>query len=193
MIKKNKVIAGVIALCALIGVGAGVVLANPSYFATGVSTNNSASSTPAYLTAGIATSTTPVYDSYASKAQSSQYKANQIGVLVQFTGSSTAAILNITPEYSQDGIDWYRSLITDSNALGTTTVPVSLANGVTESYNMPFASTTPNGVGVTSANSTIMYAAFLIPAPFRYVRLVLSTVKGNGAAWAQLVPIKEQY
>lgn len=178
------------ALAAALGLlVAGVVHANPSYFASGVTTNNAASSTPAYMTPGTATSTTPVYDAYAqTSGGGAAYKSDQAGLLVQFTASSTDTVLSLAVEYSQDGIDWYRNFVVDPNQMGTTT-PLAIENPFTTTWT--FASSTVGGEAL-GANSDRSTAAILVPTPFRYTRVVASLTGGNGAVWAQLVPVKEQ-
>ena len=177
---------------------AGIAYANPSYFAAGVSTNYSASSSPAYLTGTVGTSTTPVYDTASSTETVSggvSYKADSVGLLVQFTASSSLTVLNIAIEYSQDGVDWYRNYVLDpmqnsasaTSSVYSVTAPFVLA--------MRYASSTVVGGAATAANGP-MTNAFRIPTPFRYTRAVLYTSgAGNGSSnatvWAKFVPSKE--
>lgn len=190
MIKHYKHIAAVLGLVALFGLGgAGTAHANPSTFAVGTSTS-AASTSPAYMTPGAATSTTPVYDAYAQAfSGGATFKTDFAGLLVQFSASSTATVLNQSVEYSQDGIDWYRNFVLDPKQMGTTTMALVLNNPFSTSWQ--FASSSVGGAAVasTSKRST---ATMLIPTPFRYTRIVYSLTGGNGAVWAQLVPIKER-
>jgi len=191
MIRSYKNYAGAAVLVLLCGFGVpGVARANPSYFAVGTSTS-SASSSPAYMTPGAATSTTPVFDAYAQTFNGGQtFKADSAGLLVQFTGSSTASVLNQSVEYSQDGIDWYRNFVIDPNQVGTTTWP-AFTVGTPFSSSWKFASSSVGGAA-PAANNKRSTAAVLVPTPFRYTRVVFSITGGNGAVWAQFVPIKER-
>ena len=183
---KSAVFAVAVGLLAIVA-GAGVALANPSYFTTGVSTNNAASTTPAYMTPGTATSTTPVYDAYAG-SQTAKFAANSAGLLQRFCASSTATVLNTSVEYSADGIDWYRNFVLDPSQDSTTTQTNILALPFSDSQK--FASSSIDGAAVAANNSCITNA-LTIPTPFRYIRVVDSITGANGSVWNQLVPIKE--
>jgi hypothetical protein len=167
----------------------GFAYANPSYFATTVTTNSAASTSPAYLTPGVSTSTTPVYDAYAQTvAGGGTYKADSAGLVIQFTASSTASVLNASVEYSADCIDYYRNFVLDSRQLGTSTAPYSLDTAFSARWK--FASSSLNGTAVSASNN-LSTAALVVPTPFRCTRVVFSVTGGNGAVWAQLVPVKE--
>src|SRR5437870_5803479 len=98
---------------------AGVAFANPSYFANGTSTA-AATTTKAFMTPGTATTTTPVFDSYAQTAAGGlTTKSDYAGLLVRLSASSTATVLSVNVEYSQDGIDWYRNFVVDPNQIAT--------------------------------------------------------------------------
>lgn len=169
---------------------AGTAQANPSYFAIGTTTA-AATTSPAYMTPGTGTSTSPIYDAYAQTLSGGvSSKADTVGMLVQFTASSSATVLNASVEYSQDGIDWYRNFVVDPNQTGTSTAPIfSVANPY--SFRWQFASSTVGGI-VVPPNSNRSTAALLIPTPFRYTRVVFTLTGAAGAVWAQLVPIKER-
>ena len=169
---------------------AGTALANPSYFANGTSTA-AATTTKAFMTPGTGTSTTPVYDAYAQTFSGGiTSKSDKAGLLVQFTGSSTASILGAAVEYSQDGIDWYRNFVVDPNQIATSTTSSTFSVVNPFAFSWKFASST---LGTASAvNPNLSTAALLIPTPFRYTRVVFTLTGANGAVWAQLVPIKEQ-
>jgi hypothetical protein len=167
----------------------GMAHANPSSFANGVTTGNAASTSPAYMTPGAGTSTTPVFDAYAqTMSGGATSKVDQAALLVQFTASSTTSVLNIAVEYSQDAIDWYRNYIIDPTQVGTTT---ALGIGTPFSTTWKFASSSVGGA-VVPANSNRSTATILVPTPLRYTRIVASMTGANGAVWMQLVPIKEQ-
>lgn len=185
MQKKYKIAIAVGVLLSFLT--AGVAYANPSIFAPGASTS-AATSTPAFVGSGVAT-TTLSYDAYAPLTNTKQYAANKVGLLVQLAASSTATTYNMAIEYSQDGIDWYRNFTVDPNGLGTTTTPYIVQTP--SSISWKFASSTIGGASLTNANSATSTAAFIIPTPFRFVRIVGTMTGGAGAVWMQFVPIKE--
>ncbi len=180
----------VLALAVVLFGGAETAHANPSTFAIGTSTS-AATSSPSYMTPGTGTTTSPVFDAYAQTMNGGlTTKADYAGLLEQFTGSSTAAVLKRTVEYSQDGIDWYRSFVLAPSQPGTTTAPVNtIGNPFSTSWT--FASSSVGGAA-PAANNNRATAATVIPTPFRYTRIVYSITGGNGAIFGQLVPIKER-
>lgn len=184
---KAKIAVAIASLAILLG-GASFAFANPSYFATGASTNNAASTTPAYMTPGLATSTTPTYNAYGSSA-TQKFAANTAGLVQQFCASSTATVLNTSIEYSVDGIDWYRNFVFAPSQTGTTTIARVLTTPF--SLSQQFASSSLKGLAV-AGNNSCTYTATTIPTPFQYIRVVSSLTGGNGSVWNQLVPIKEQ-
>lgn len=184
MIKNyKKIIAGIIALIAV--ACAGVAYANPSYFAGSVSTNNAASSTPAFLSNGVATSTL-TYDSFVPTTKTPSFKTERATMLVQFAGSSTSAVLGINLEFSQDGIDWYRNDIIDTNQISTTSQSINI--NPTNSYALTYANETRGGQAGTYATST---RALTISTPTRYVRAIFTATGANGTVWATIIPVKE--
>lgn len=188
--KTNHRIGYLVALAtiALSAIGVGIAYANPSAFGP-ITQSSVATSSPVFMTPGTATSTI-TYDSLVgSKTQ--QYKANSVGLAIQYTGSSTNSVLNVTPEYSQDGVDWYSGSIIDPNGITATSSPINLAfqNNLT----MKFASSTVGGLGITLANSGIETRFVVIPTPARYTRVVFSETAANGAVWGEFVPVKEVY
>lgn len=180
--------AAILTSLALVFGVAGVAYANPSFFSTGVTTNNAASSTPAYMTPGTATSTTPVYNAYGTTA-SQKFAANSAGLLQRLCASSTATTFKTTVEYSADGVDWYANFVFDPSQTGTTTITRVL----TSAYNMSmqFASTSLQQASI-AANNNCTTVATTIPTPFQYIRVVTSLTGANGSVWNQLVPVKEQ-
>src|SRR5690348_6203297 len=101
MSKRSISLWSVIVGVAVLFGAASFAYANPSYFATTVTTNSAASTSPAYMTPGTGTSTTPVYDSYAQTVSGGgTYKADSAGLLIQFTAPSSNTVLNIAVEYS---------------------------------------------------------------------------------------------
>lgn len=171
----------IIAVIGIFGI-TGTALANPSYFSTGVKTDTETSSVD-YLTPGTGT-TTLTYDTYVSGQTT---KADSAALLTQFAGSSTAAILGINLEYSQDGIDWYK----DNLDLGATTTQ-SVSLNTAKSYSWNFASSTVGGGVVTNANGATSTKIFTVKTPTRYIRAIYTITGANGAIWATLIPSKER-
>lgn len=156
--------------------------------------NTAATTSPVFMTAGTATSTY-----YYDAGVGNNFAADNASFLVQFTGSSTPlSTLNIQFEYSQGAAgfncavtpgacDWYKdSLLV--GGISTTTQAAGLA--VSNSYLLPMASTTLNGVAGNSARTNRIIN---VPMPTRYVRAVLTLPIGsqNGAAWGEFVGKKQ--
>lgn len=150
------------------------VEANPSFFSPTVQTA-SATTTVNYATAGTGT-TTLTYDTYTA---GNTYKTNSAVLFTQFAASSTASVLNINLQYSQDGIDWY----SDNLVSASTTVNSVLYIQTANSYTWVAAGT------ATSSK------AILIQTPTRFVRAIetIPVGAGAGAVWAQIVPNKETH
>lgn len=144
--------------------------ANPAAFSTGVQTA-AATTSPAYMGIGTGTSTL----TYNSSISGNPLKPDSSALLIQFAASSTSAVLNISIQYSQDGIDWYNDNI--SNNVATTTIPINLS--VASSYTWKAAGTATTGVIIN------------VPTPTRYVRAVSSLTGAAGAVWEQFVPNKQ--
>lgn len=188
---KTKMVAIGIAALALFGV-AGIAY-GASYFSATVQTS-AATSTPAYMTPGNATSTltyntltnTSVATATPSGSQAAT-KAEFVYLAGQLTGSSTSAVIHITPEYSVDGIDWYQGYGLVVN-ISTTTPNPTYAYGTVDSINLPYASTTVGGLSASSVDRFLVK----IPVPTKDVRLVVTLTGANAAFWGQIVPIKNQ-
>lgn len=175
-------------------VGATAVFANPFYTGTTARTAV-ATSTVAYITAGNAT-TTPIYDSYEQYGTNQTNGGNvtlpnEVAVLIQGAASSTATIVNVACEYSDNyngtsGVgDWYQN----ETLPATSTGPLNITNPIT--YTFTYASTTVGGVPVT-ANTNRYQKVFICPAPIRFVRAVITMSGANGSVWAALEPVKQR-
>lgn len=195
----NKIVALIVGLAL---VGSMFMLAVPAHAnpirQAPPSTTSSATSSPTFMTPGTAT-TTVYLDSFAG-GSTQQYDA--VSLLTQFTGSSTAATLNMTVEYS-DGVagvdctatptacDWYQdATIEMTNA--STSQPYPIASNALNTYSWTFASTTQGGAaGVATSNRALK--AINIPVTTRYVRVFYTLAIGgtNGAVWGKLVPFKQ--
>lgn len=158
-----------------------VAKANPSYFSPTI-VSAIATSTVSFLTPGTGT-TTLQYDTYNT---GNTYKTNTAALLTQFTGSSTSAILGISFEYSQDGIDWYKNYVIDPNGQSTTTPSITF--GPPSSISWKYATVVIGSSTVATATST---AVITVPTPTRFVRAVYSMTGANGAIWDEWVPNKE--
>lgn len=179
------VTAGVLTIALVYAFSVSTAHAQPTYTAPTVETAT-ATTSPRYLTPGTAT-TTLTYDSYVPTTNT--YTPSFATLLVQFAGSSTASTLGINVEYSQDGIDWYKSTILSPYSPGTTTPSINL--GLTTSYSWTFASSTVGGGVVTAATGATSTRAIMISTPTRFVRSVVSITGAGGAVWQQFVPTKE--
>lgn len=189
-----KVAAGIAAAALLLGgallFGGPAVAAAASFFSGNVQTS-AATSTPAYLTPGVATSTlvynTLTNNSVATANPTSNTnpatKADKAYLSIGFTGSSTSAVLHIAYEYSTDGIDWYQSFLPQGGYSTTTQSQYPSINSI----NVPFASVAIGGSGAGQATDRFIVE---VPVPTKDVRAVISITGANGAVWAQFVPSK---
>lgn len=187
MIRKILIGSGI--LTVLVLVATITVKANQYYFATTVQTAT-ATTTLSYMTPGTATTTTPVLDTYT--IQDGPNAADKIALLTQLTASTTSTVLGIDIEYSQGGAglncvstpsscDWYKNNYTSD--VSTTSPVISL--GLPQTFSWAFASSTLQGVPVTTQRATKIIN---IQTPTRYVRAVYYLTGANGAVWGQLVP-----
>lgn len=167
-------------------VGGASVYANPSFFAPQAMTST-ATSSPAFMTPGAAT-TTLVYDSYNLNGTNQPIvndptSAQSATLAIQFSASSTASVLNIGVERSQDGIDWYQDNL---NSLATTSGSDSI--NVPSTFSWTYASSTIGGLPNTGNR---IGKLINIPTPTRYTRIIFSLTGTNGAVWAEFIPQKE--
>lgn len=139
----------------------------------------SATTTVIYMTPGRAT-TTLAFDTQ----EDGGFSADSAILAFQQAGSSTASLLDIDIEYSQDGRDWYRSGLSER---ATTTPDVNV--GPVQGFRSQFASSTDAYGAVSDANSAISMRAITISVPARYVRAIFTVPIGstNSAIWAQFV------
>lgn len=173
---------GFLGLALFASFGVSYVKANPSFFIranTVVCGTYTASSTPTFMSAGLAT-TSVTFDTGCAAAGN----VDSAILLAQLTASSTATTVNINYEYSQDGVDWYQSNLSNQ---GTTTPVQSVTTP--QSYGWTFASTTP-GMGAPLASGTFanrQMKAIEVRTPSRYVRAIFTMPAGStaGAVWAE--------
>lgn len=161
------------------------VSANPTFFPVTVQTSSSTTS-PAYMTAGTATSTLTL-DTYSS---GNPRGASKAALLIQLVASSTATVLRTNIEYSHDGIDYYQDGGTMIDGFSTTSKPFDI--GQVNQFTFTYASSTA-GLGSTTPSQSTTTRAVRINTPTRFVRAVFTIPVGSaaGAVWAQFVPNKE--
>ena len=145
-----------------------------------------ATTSPVYMTAGTAT-TTLTHDF----GTGNNFSGDSASLLVQLAGSSTATVLNIDVEYSQDGADWYATSIGWNADVGVSTTSPAL--GPLQQIAFQFASSTINRSVVTNANSATSTRIVKIPTPTRFVRAILTLATGStrGAVWAEFIGKKQ--
>lgn len=169
-----------------------VVHANPFYTGTRAATAT-ATSSPTYLTAGTGTTTTPVYDSYEQNGTNQTNAGNitlpnQVAILLNGLASSTATVVNVTCEYSDDKIDWYQNEIFDG---ATTTNPVNIEKA--QAFTFTYATTSALVGGALFPSSASRYQKlFVCPVPLRYVRAVATNTGSSTALWIGIVPTKQR-
>lgn len=169
MVLKSRalaVIALALATCLLLGIF--TFRANASAPDFNVVNTAAATTTVAYITPGTAT-TTLTYDSLFAAS-------DQAVLLTQFAASSTSSVLNITMQYSQDGIDWYGdNLLVSTNSTSTPAKSIQIGNTYTW----------------TAAVTATTSKAIFIPTPTRYTRVQYSMTGAAGAVWGSMVAKKQ--
>ncbi len=164
---KKLIIIGVFALAILSGYK--IVSANSSYFVPSTYLTTTATTTRTQLFPGTAT-TTFAYDTYSGGIAQ---PADTATLLLQQTASSAPALLSVTFEYSQDGVDWYG----DSLDIATTSIFVSMAQNTTYQWQ--------------SSSTAVQKKAITVKTPTRYVRALFSASNATTSVWAQIVPKRE--
>lgn len=173
----------------LLGLGfANSALANPFYTGTKARTAV-ATTTVAVLTPGAAT-TTPLYDSYEVSGTNQTNGGNltlpnTVAIVLQGAASSTATVINIACEFSDDNVDWYQNEIYAASTTGA----VLISTPVT--YSFTYASSTVGGAALT-ASTNKFYKVFECPVPLRYVRAVITDTGTNAVIWAAIIPKKQR-
>lgn len=204
--ERNSFIAFIAIMCFFIiasvfvpALKAKVASAMPDTFC--LSTSSGATSSPAYMTPGTATTTL-----YASGGcADSVYGAKQYALAVQFTGSSTASTLQVRQEFAQapygvnciatpNACDWYAGTFSSMNNYGTTTISsTGIDMSVIPVYSWKFASSTIAGLAPASNNNRDM-KILTFPGLTQYTRFVFTMAQvanGNGAVYAQVIGKKE--
>lgn len=123
-------------------------------------------------------STTLTCDAY----NLSPYNVDPTGVVsaslaVQYDASSTAGILTIALQFSNDNIDWYENQTGNLDASST---------GSQASYPAKTISLTP-------ATTSPIKKVYSVPFPARYVRAIFTgtALSGTSTVWAEFWPLKQ--
>lgn len=141
--------------------------ANPFFFQR--SQSATATTSVVYMTPGTAT-TTVTLDTLSDRG------AISAALLVQYTGSTSAAVIDHTIEYSMNGIDWF----------GQDSYPGTLSIGQATIHHASTTVTHRWGAGSATASTT--RRTFEYSVPTRYIRATLSVPIGadRGALYAEL-------
>lgn len=179
---KNKIaqyisLAVMIVIFAVAFLSYSVAVANPSEFCS--KNTSGATSSPAYMTAGTATTTLTL-----DNCSDERTAIDTASLLIHFSSSTTPPTLKWRYQFSQDNIDWYEEDVAlNSNA--TTTEAVRTFH----EYSWLYASTTPLAGG-TSEDALKLVT---VPVPTRYVRAVFYLPAGSSPAdvWADFIVKRE--
>ena len=187
MIRKITIVTSIIVAIATFGyvLGAYSLIARAAISAFYPSTcyTAAATSSPAYMSPGLATSTV--------ECNLGGDGARTAVVRVQANATSTATTFNFYVEESMDSIDWYP--ITQEQTSSTTN-PFNV--GVRAYTTFTFASTTIGGtsvalsgnrLGVSGENNRNHYT-FEVPVRERYVRVYAGLTGAGGAVWMHILP-----
>lgn len=149
----------------------------------------SATTTVAYLAPGMATSTYQIDDTvFSSGKVANMQQIDSLALYVQFAPSSTISTLVITPQYSNNNLDWYgynQIVGTIGGTVGSTTGAATLNATYNGSINLIASSSasiywTP---GTTATSST----AFLLPLlPTQHMRVRFTNLSASGAVYAEI-------
>lgn len=185
-------VGGVLILALLSLAAYKVVQANPDQILEHSmgSAENVSSSSPAFLSLAVSTSTPNTFDTQTDGA----LPAKSATLLVAFTPSTTASTLNISLEYSQNNLDWFADNMTSLTASTSQTVGLGLASKFVLS-----SGTTTNVIGAQQNPQNTIYRAFTVPVPTRYVRAVMSIASStlvnastpNASVWSDFIAKKE--
>lgn len=157
-------------IIAVMGIAAVSVKASPSQIS--FETSSIATTTISYLSPGVATSTYTFTDpSFASGKVSNMQQVDSVAFYLQAAASSTSSVFSVTPQFSNNGIDWY------SLATATSTITTAGASPLTNSTSYQWTANT------TATTSLV----FSLPAvPSNYERVVISTSGAGGAVYNEV-------
>lgn len=157
--------------------GVTAALANPIYLPPHNACSTAAATSSVLSLATTTPTITLTCDAFALAAGLYDPTAMQSAVLaLQVKSLSTATILSITPQYSDDGVDWYDD---NMGAVGTTTGLTSVSQVKSFTWTM----------GTTSTSSKLI----TMVTPIRYIRVILQNSAGapTSTVWATFIPRKE--
>lgn len=166
--KYKKIILASIIAFALSFFVVSTARANPSIFLTRVQTST-ATSSPTQIFIATAT-TTLVFDAYANYDPVSGDSGT---LLIQQTASSTASVVSVFFEFSQDGIDYYA----DSLDLASTTAGISLNSDRVYTWGAATVNRSSKAIGFKS--------------PTRFVRANIKQTAGTSTVWAEIIPKRQ--
>lgn len=138
--------------------------------------------------------TTLVYDSFCANGSNQPTSGNaflpvNLALLVQETASSSASVLNMDVEYSQDNVDWYQDnyLASTTGAAGWTgsSFPVALPNRISWTFASSTVGGSPNP-GV--AAGTRLGKVFKLSTPTRYLRVIFTAQTASSTLWGEILP-----
>jgi hypothetical protein len=130
-----------------------------------------ATSTLTQIGPGTGTSTL-VYDAYNT---GQPFAASGAVMFIIDTASSTASVLKVTSQYSQNGVDWYADTL---NFPSTTTPPFNLNAAYSWQYTAPSTGSTTNVV-------------FSFLTPVRYAKFTFTGTGATSSIYAQVTPRRE--
>ena len=172
--RKNNCLFGAVVLAMVIALGAVFLVneakASPSSIA--VQTSANATTTVAYIGNGTATSTYQFDNTSFSSGKVPTMTAIDASYLyVQVAASSTATVLTVTPQVSNNGIDWY-----GIGSEGTASAAGAIAVSTTTSFTW-----TPGTTATTSMEFKLPDVATV------HERIVFSMTGGAGAIYNEVV------
>lgn len=189
---KNKILSifGILALVLCFTYRTEIVRAVAPYFVR-VAATSTATTTPAYMTPGTATSTlTTDITTYGLGIGDIQGDMN-LRLALQLTGSSTNSTLNYRNEYSNGSncgnaplsCDWYQDSVTTTGQNATTTIIAPF-----HVFRLDAASTT---IGNKTVADNRTMPIVLVPIMARWVRTIfyLPVGSSNASIWAEVLGV----
>lgn len=169
---KKYIISAVFVFLGVFGL-VSFVSANPLFVALGIKSATATSSQTA-IAGGATNSSWLVFDAYSNNSTIIPDRAT---LLLQATAaSSTASVLNLTFEYSNDSIDWYGDLV---NAhLASTTQALDAKAVRTYTWTLGTLATSSRAINFTPSS--------------RYTRVIASSTTATTSIWGEIVPIKQK-
>lgn|SRR3990167_10687652 len=187
MTSKEKVgivglIFAVAALLFVVNSRAGILGASVAEFSPSNCYTAAATTSPAYMTVGAATSTVT--------CALGENGAESAMLNIEVNATSTASVFNFYVEESMGGVDWFPIA---KSRVASTTNPFDIS--VNETFRFTFASSTvgrgippvASGIGINGTDNRNHYSVE-IPVTMKRVRVISGVTGANGAVWMQIVP-----